>query len=248
MRNYDGRVVGILGTVILHLVAAILFMLYQIGTLKKSITQDFNVEFVQVPEPDPKKKIVELPATRIERVLQGDNEMLNIARNLASKSDEKINPEDVINKVKDELIKDGKLGTDNYIDEQKSITEIKPEEKISIEKKDETLKDQKPRESQKMEANYKGPTRIYYSLEKRVHTYLPIPIYKCEGSGRIELSITVNQQGIVEDAKVIEANSTATDPCLAETAVSTALISRFNADINAPRSQTGTLTYEFVAQ
>jgi hypothetical protein len=247
MRNYDGRVVGILGTVIIHLVAAILFMLYQIGTLKKSITRDFNVEFVQVPEPDAKKKLVELPATRIERILQGDNEMLNIARNLASKSDEKINPADVIDKVKDELIKDGKLGTDNYIDEQKKIKEAKPED-ISIEKKDETLKEQKPRESQMMEANYKGPTRIYYRLEKRVHTYLPIPIYKCEGSGKIELTITVNQQGIVEEAKVIEENSTATDPCLAETAVSTALVSRFNADINSPKTQTGTLTYEFVAQ
>jgi hypothetical protein len=248
MRNYDGRVVGILGTVIIHLIAAIFFMLYQIGTLNKKITRDFNVEFVQVPEPEAKKKLIELPATRIERVLQGDNEMLNIARNLANKSDEKINPEDVIEKVKDELIKDGKLGTDNYIDEHKRIKESKPGESVPEEKKNAADKDNKPRESQVMEANYNGPTRIYYNLEGRVHTYLPIPIYKCQGSGKIELSITVNQQGIVEDAKVIEANSTASDPCLAETAVSTALISRFNGDINSPKFQTGTLTYEFVAQ
>jgi hypothetical protein len=248
MRNYDGRVVGILGTVIIHLVAAIMFMLYQIGTLKKNLTKEFNVEFVQVPEPDVKKKLVELPASRIERVLQGDDEMLNIARNLANKPDEKINPEDVIDKVKDELIKDGKLGTDNYIDEQKRLKETKPEEDIPAVKSDESLKQEKPRESQVMEANYKGPTRIYYNLEKRVHTYLPIPIYKCQGSGKIELSITVNQQGIVEEARVIETSSTATDPCLAETAVSTALVSRFNADINSPKIQTGTLTYEFVAQ
>jgi hypothetical protein len=247
MRNYDGRVAGILGTVIIHLIAAIVFMLYQIGTLKKNITKEFNVEFVQVPEPDVKKKLVELPETRIERVLRGDNEMLNIARNLANKSDEKINPQDVIDKVKDELIKDGKLGTDNYIDEQKKLKEA-PAEDVPVQKKNEAVKEIKPRESQVMEANYKGPTRIYYNLEKRVHTYLPIPIYKCEGSGKIELSITVNQQGIVEEAKVIESNSTATDPCLSETAVSTALISRFNADINSPKIQTGTLTYEFVAQ
>jgi uncharacterized protein YcfL len=248
MRNYDGRVVGILGTVIIHLIAAIVFMLYQIGTLNKKITKEFNIEFVQVSEPEAKKKLIELPATRIERVLQGDKEMLNIARNLANKSDEIINPEDVIEKVKDELIKDGKLGTDNYIDEQKRIKERIPREAIPAEKSTEANKEIKPRESQVMEANYKGPTRIYYNLEGRVHTYLPIPIYKCQGSGKIELSITVNQQGIVEEAKVIEANSTATDPCLAETAVTTALISRFNGDINSPKVQTGTLTYEFVAQ
>jgi hypothetical protein len=248
MRNYDGRIAGILGTVIIHLIAAILFMLYQIGTLKKNITKEFNVEFVQVTEPDAKKKLIELPATRLERVLQGDNEMLNIARNLANKTDEKINPADVIDKVKDELIKDGKLGKDNYIDEQEKLKETKPEETVPAEKNNESVKQEKPKESQVMEANYKGPTRIYYNLEGRVHTYLPIPIYKCQGAGRIELSIIVDQQGIVEKAEVIEANSTATDPCLAETAVSTALVSRFNGDMNSPKIQTGTLTYEFVAQ
>jgi hypothetical protein len=174
--------------------------------------------------------------------------MLNIARNLANKTDEKINPADVIDKVKDELIKDGKLGKDNYIDEQEKLKEAKPEETVPADKNNESVKQEKPKESQVMEANYKGPTRIYYNLEGRVHTYLPIPIYKCQGAGRIELSITVDQQGIVEKAEVIEANSTATDPCLAETAVSTALVSRFNGDINSPKIQTGTLTYEFVAQ
>ncbi|MGA1978376.1 MAG: hypothetical protein ABSG89_11045 [Bacteroidales bacterium] len=247
MRNYDSRVAGILGTVIIHLIAGIFFMLYQIGALKKSITKDFRIEFYQVPEPEVKKKVVELPATKVERILQDDHEMLNIARNLANKSEEKINPSDYIDKVKDELIKEGKLGRDNYIDEQKRQKE-EAVDQLSSEKQLTEQKENKPTESQKMEANYKGPTRIYYNLEGRVHTYLPIPIYKCEGSGKIELSIKVNQQGVVEEAMVISASSTATDPCLEETAVSTAYSSRFNADINSPKVQEGTLTYEFVAQ
>lgn len=248
MRNYDGRVVGILGTVILHLLAAIFFMLYQIGSLKKKITKDFTIEFVHIPDPEVKKKMLELPATRIERVLQGDPEMLNIARNLANTPDEKVNPEDVIDKVKDELIKDGKLGTDNYIDEQKRLKENPSDESVAVKSEEKSQEKEKPRESQVLEANYKGPTRIYYNLPNRIHTRLPIPIYKCEGSGKIELSITVDQMGIVEDARVVESNSTATDPCLAETAINSALASRFNSDINAPKVQTGTLTYEFVAQ
>jgi hypothetical protein len=248
MKNYDGRVIGILGTVIIHLVAAILFMLYQIGTLKKNITKDFKIEFVQIPEPKEQKKLIELPATHIERVLAGDEEMLNIARNLASKSEEKVNPEDLIDKVKDELIKDGKLSRDNYIDDAKRMKEDDPETAVASEKKINETKENKPRESQKMEANYKGPTRIYYKLVGRVHTYLPIPIYKCEGAGKIELAIKVSQKGVVEEAKVIESASNATDPCLAETAVSTALASRFNGNVNAPKLQEGTLTYEFVAQ
>ena len=99
-----------------------------------------------------------------------------------------------------------------------------------------------------MAANYKGPTRIYYDLMGRIHTSLPIPIYKCQGSGKVVLSIEVNQKGVVEKAVIIANESTTTDPCLAETAVTTALISRFNSDINSPLVQTGTLSYQFVAQ
>jgi hypothetical protein len=58
----------------------------------------------------------------------------------------------------------------------------------------------------------------------------------------------VNQKGIVEEARVIENEGTTTDQCLVETAVSTALISRFNQDLYSPKMQAGTLTYHFVAQ
>ena len=72
-----------------------------------------------------KEKLIELPVTTIERILQGDQEMLNIARNLSNKSEQKIDPADYIDKVKEELIKSGKLGADNYIDEQKKLQKNK---------------------------------------------------------------------------------------------------------------------------
>ncbi len=58
--------------------------------------------------------------------------MLNIARNLASRNDQTINPEDYIDMVKEELIKSGQLGKDNYIDEQKKLAE-QGEEKLAME-------------------------------------------------------------------------------------------------------------------
>lgn len=175
--------------------------------------------------------------------------MLNIARNLANKSEEKINASDYIDKVKEELIKSGKLGVDNYIDEQKKLDRMKADEKTSIQN-DTTGKDKidQHKESQKMAANYKGPTRIYYDLIGRNHLYLPIPIYKCEGSGKVVLTIEVNQEGMVEKALIVENESTTSDPCLVETAINTALISRFNPDASSPRVQVGTLSYLFVAQ
>lgn len=245
----EGRLVGIMGTVIIHLIAGIIFMSFKIDSLKKNFSAEFQVEFAPVDEPEIKEKLIQLPVTSIEKIFQGDEEMLNIARNLANKSEEKIDPSEYIDKVKEELIKSGKLGVDNYIDEQKRLKEAESEEKLAFENRDKiNTESDKPKKSQEMAANYKGPTRIYYDLTGRNHIYLPIPIYKCQGSGKIVLSIEVNQKGVVEKALIISNESTTSDPCLMETAVKTALISRFNPDINSPKIQTGTLSYLFVAQ
>ena len=250
MRNNKGKMTGILGTLIIHLIAGIIFLSLQLRSLEKKIAAEYQVELAPQAELVAKKeKIIEVPATTVEKILKGDEEMLNIARNLSSKPAEKINAADYIDKVKDELIKSGKLGVDNYIDEQKIIKESGGDENLTF-KKDtivEKMKE-KPGSSREMAANYKGPTRIYYDLFGRNHIYLPIPIYKCEGSGKVVLSIEVDQNGVVQKAQIANRESTASDPCLIETAINTALLSRFNPDTNSPRIQIGMLTYLFVAQ
>lgn len=250
MIKNEGKLVGILGTVIIHLIAGILFISFQINALHNKISAEYELELARVDEPVTKNdKLIELPATTIERILKGDNEMLDIARNLANKSEEKIDAADYINKVKEELIKSGKLGVDNYIDAQKKASESRSEENLIPENDSIKARDsEKPKVSQEMAANYKGPTRIYYDLAGRNHLYLPIPIYKCQESGLVVLSIEVNQKGVVEKARVVANGSTTSDPCLIETAVSTALISRFNPDAGSPKIQSGTLSYQFVAQ
>jgi len=246
MKDYQGKLVGILGTVIIHLVAAIIFMSFRIHTLKK-IREEFTVEFEAVQASD-EEQLIELPVSSLESILQGNEELLNIARNLANRPEEQIDPADYIDMVKEELIESGKLGPDNYIDEQKRMQEMEGEEQLAYENNNQEEDSLKKKDSNEMAANYQGPTRIYYDLAGRNHLYLPIPIYKCRGSGKVVLKIEVNQKGLVEDAGIMEALSTTNDPCLIETALSTARISKFNPDISAPRIQTGTLTYHFVAQ
>ncbi len=248
MKNNSSKLVGILGTLIFHLVAAIIFVGFKMHSLNEELTKEFKVEIEQIAAPEITQGQLELPGSSIERILQGDEELLNIARNLANKSEEKIDPADYIDKVKEELINAGKLGPDNYIDEQKRLKTSAGDEKVEFVDNTKTVPEDKLKESRKMEANYQGPTRIYYDLAGRNHTYLPIPIYKCQGSGKVVLEIRVNQEGEVEEAKVIGEISSTSDPCLTETAIKSALISRFAPDINSPKIQTGTLTYEFVAQ
>jgi hypothetical protein len=253
MKKNNGKLAGILGTVIIHLIAAIIFMSYQIRTLQKSTTENFTVEFQpdEANENQPKEQLptTSQPPATVEKILQGDNEMLNIARNLANKSDQKVDPAEIQDMVKEELIKSGQLGKDNFIDEQKKLPgENESDENISVGKEKPAEGQVKPKESQVMAANYKGPTRIYYDLKGRNHIYLPIPIYMCQGSGKVVLAIEVTQQGNVQSARVKPDESTTSDECLIETAVSTALASRFNPDVNSPRIENGTLTYHFVAQ
>jgi hypothetical protein len=246
-----GKIAGIFGAVIIHLIAGIAFMLIQLGSLNiKEYTKEYQIALEEVPEPSRNIMIKDQQGTSIERIFQGDQDVLNIARNLANRPDPKINAEDYIDKVKEELIAAGKLGKDNYIDEQKKARENTQDGNITIANKEDNKKKETDKESEanKMAANFSGPTRIYYNLPGRTHTYLPIPIYKCEGSGKVVLSIEVNPKGIVLSAKIVTAESTTTDPCLFETAVNSALISRFNPDIKVEKPQTGTLTYHFVAQ
>ncbi len=247
MKKNEGTVVGVLGTIIFHLIIAILIMSLQIRSLKVQSRDLYEIEFLAEEDPSDDDRLIEVPVTTIEKILQGDEEMLNIARNLANKADPRVNPDDYIDMVKEELIKSGKLSADNYIDEQKE-SEEKPDENLAFD--DAKVKDEenKPTESQEMAANYQGPTRIYYELEGRTHTYLPIPIYKCQGSGKVALRIEVNQKGSVEKTQVIAGESTTTDLCLIEAAVRAALITRFSSSISAPKVQAGTLTYHFVAQ
>ena len=223
-------------------------MTLQLRSIQKTLITEYEIELA--PQSEPKKeKLTELAPTTVEKVLKGDEEMLNIARNLSGKPDEKINAADYIDKVKEELIKSGKLGADNYIDAQKKLNESVGDQSFRIEEDTAGKKiKEKPSESQEMAANYRGPTRIYYDLIGRNHLYLPIPIYKCEGSGRVVLSIEVDQNGIVQKAQIVDRESTASDPCLIETAINTALLSRFNPDTKSPRIQIGMLTYQFVAQ
>ncbi|MBA4323157.1 MAG: hypothetical protein C0408_10110 [Odoribacter sp.] len=250
MRKNEGKVAGILGALIIHLIAAIIFMVIQIGTLNiNEYTREYQIALEDVSVPEKKVMPIDLQGASLEKIFQDDQEVLNIARNLANRTDVKINAEDYIDKVKEELIESGKLGRDNYIDEQKRAKENVQEGNVALEKKEDFNKENdKKKDSQEMAANFTGPTRIYYNLPGRRHSYLPIPIYKCEGSGKAVLTIEVSPNGIVISAKLITAESTTTDPCLIETAVNSALISRFNPDINAQKTQTGTLTYHFVAQ
>lgn len=94
---------------------------------------------------------------------------------------------------------------------------------------------------------YSGPAVISYDLEGRTANYLPVPAYKGFGSGDVLVQIVVNQKGRVTSAHVVIVSSTS-DQSLHEFALEAARRSKFSSSTTAPKSQTGSILYRFVAQ
>jgi hypothetical protein len=95
---------------------------------------------------------------------------------------------------------------------------------------------------------YKGPTTVSYELNGRRHTWMPTPVYKCQGQGKIVIDIVVNPQGYVLVAEINKAGSDSQDPCLTAAAKRDAERSRFNHSSSSPSKQQGTISYMFMAQ
>jgi hypothetical protein len=245
MRRFiQKHIYGILGTIIVHLLLAILFMLIKLSTTYQERQEAIIIDFEPAPE-EPEVIEMEVP-DRIAEMYNDEQFWTNIARNLTSQSEEEFDIDEYIDKIKQELIESGEISEENYLDELRQrlneLTDAGETEFRDLEDmKEETTADE-------MAANYSGPTRIYYVLEGRTHRYLPLPIYKCEGSGKVVLNIIVDQRGFVLSAEVIPEESSTDDYCLYDMAKDAAMRSRFNLDLSAPTRQQGLITYHFVAQ
>ena len=221
---------GILGTIIFHLIALIIFLLFRIGQLEKK-KEVFLIDFAQ--EQKDIKQVIEEQQPKFEDAGQLPAEMKrNIAVNVENKLKEEISTEKYEEELKQELgIKDLHPNLDRTISEEDLL--------VNNEKKEE----KKPKKNE-----YSGPTTVTYSLKGRWKMYLPLPIYKCEGGGKVVIEIIVNQQGEVISADFSNSGSETSDPCLVEAAKLAAYQTYFNADINSEQRQKGYISYQFISQ
>ncbi len=243
---FERHIYGILGTIIVHLIIAIIFMLIKLSTTNQLRTEAVLISFESIEEKN-EPDLLEIPERFVE-MLDNEEYWANIAANIASTADEDFNINEYIDQIKEELIASGEISEDNFLEQEKNriqdaflpgettfIDQSQPEEEDSL-------------SSAEMAASYSGLTRIYYNLPGRNHKRLLLPIYKCEGDGKVVLAIIVDQKGFVLSVLVMKEVSSADDYCLYNSAKTAALKSKFNASLSAPTRQKGTLTYHFVAQ
>ncbi|RPJ78312.1 MAG: hypothetical protein EHM20_04200 [Alphaproteobacteria bacterium] len=223
---------GILATLSVHLMVLILFLITRIQDVNSKRDEPLVIELdeetykaFQEAMNDKKPEITEI------KPLSGED-IKNIAVNTANQIENKISTEKYIEELKQELNiselnqqLDRSLGDESFISSE--------------------VKEEKRTETQPKNTFYKGPTRVEYNFS-RSHRFIHVPVYKCQGSGRIMVDIVVNERGEVVAATLNSTNTS--EECIIETALQSARISSFSSDLNANPREKGTISYEFVAQ
>jgi len=235
---------GFLGTVIVHLLAGIIFFFAKLTGMYSQIIQ-IKVETPTTIKEEKEKNLEELKKALIEKMADAfiaAQHRTNIGVNIEGKGFQ-MNEKD-LQQTQEELDAARKqlAGIQENLDkEEKENHKVKDEEVVPKEKKKEKI--------QGKLVVYKGPTNIYFDLSNPVRNQvdLYVPVYKCQGNGQVVVDIIVNQNGSVEDASIDKQKSDF-DECLFDAAYDAALRSKFNTDFKAPAKQKGTITYLFVAQ
>lgn len=235
--------VGIMGTVAFHLFLLIVFLLVKIQSLKEIQDLDIVLEYVETQQevPQDDEEMEETREEYINRLLEQQLRQSNQAVNV-SKLEKEISTDNYVEDVMKEL-EDQR--SEEWLEQQEELNKVLNSEDLVPVKPEPEISDDEEKE-------FTGPTNINYEFMvapyDRKSRYLPVPVYKCQGFGVVEVAITVDRSGNVTGAKanVIEATS---DPeCLAEVAERFAKMSTFRGDLNAPSEQSGKIIYSFVAQ
>lgn len=220
---------GILGTIAVHLIILIVFLVARIDKVKdihrESLLIEFDEELFRTLQEMEEEQKTESKAEPLS-----EQEVKNIAVNTANRLEQEISTEKYIEQLKEEL----------DIEEINQQLDNDPGD-LSIASPDDS-ETPEPKEI----PEYQGPTRISYDLGGRSHRYLYRPIYKCRGGGRVKISIIVNPEGEVINATILSTDTN--EPCINETALESARLSLFEIDLQEETRHAGTISYEFVPQ
>lgn len=229
---------GLYLTVIFHLTVIIVLLLYSIDTTLRR-EESFVLDFSKQEEIEKREK-EEVMKKDISQKLE---EMIAAARQQTAGQIRNI-AVDAGSQLRDDR------GTDAdqlYKDAEKLARELRNGQKDGIEEnaQDETveMQHQKKPDNSSQKA-YSGPSVLSYTLDGRKASHLPIPAYRCYGAGDVTVIITVNPQGQVTNAQIMDEISSP-DDCLRKFAIRAARLSRFSASSTAPAKQTGEITYRF---
>ncbi len=242
-RFFKKNRIALLYTLIFHLVVLNILIFVRVEGLKKSREAGIAIEFEE-------KSLEELLADEEVEVSEEWLEEVLRIREQASNRAVNVNAEDAFSE---------EISTDEYVQELLDQIELarKQEDREKLEELQSILAaaDYEPPEEgsgEDQQGEYTGPTTITYEFldepRARGKVDLTIPVYRCEGSGIVKVTIMVNRDGRVTDARITEPIVGSDRVCFSNAALDAAKTSRFRIDLNAPENHRAILTYTFIAQ
>lgn len=241
---------GLMGTLAFHMVLLIILLLFKLNSPMRFVETEILLaipdDIVEQIELENKRVEEEIIEKQKEKVSNSVDEMLkSIAVNQDLKTENRKAPtandlDKMIDDIKQEL--EGYESNDYGLSKKELEAFKRDSANLAKERKMQLKADSLEN------IEYSGLSSVFYSLKGRHKLILPIPVFKCEESGRVRVEITVNRKGKVVKAKVIEKESDSYDDCLFEAALNAAYRSRFNADNSSLQKQVGSITFNFIRQ
>jgi len=241
---------GLMGTLAFHMVLLIILLLFKLNSPMRFVETEIILsipdDIVEQIEQENKRVEEEIVEKQKDKVSNSVDEMLkSIAVNKDFKTE---NRKERTAQDIDKMIDDIKQELDGYESNEYGASQ----KDLENFEKDSTQLAKERKEQLKLDSlknmEYSGESSVFYSLKNRHKLILPIPVFKCEESGRVRVEIAVNRNGKVIRAKVIQKESDTTDENLHEAALDAAYRSRFNLDNKSPIKQVGSITFNFIRQ
>ena len=235
-----GKRIGLMCTIIFHLVVLIVFLLYSINAVVadgNTFMLDFSKQ-EQIEQEIKQQELKESVAKELDDILSGrqhSQNYRNVAVDRSSKSSRHL---------KDDRFKNPNQVYDEARELQRKLDASK-REALAQQGTDDLPSNNNSKEVKS--ETYKGPSILSYKLDGRKKAYLPVPAYKAIGGGDVTVRIIVNRKGYVISAQIVESVSTQ-DSAIREYALQAAKKSRFTASATAPEKQVGEIVYRFIAQ
>lgn len=237
MRLTDDQKAGLYITAIIHVAVIIVLLLVRIGyeiQREDSFVLDFTAQEEQERLIE-EEKLHESAGELLERLIAAAPEVTvrNVAVDRSALRDDRGTNADELYREAERLAQELKDGQNRPQEDPEAFASAPPEPA--------------PKDDTPTAKPYSGPSVLAWSLDGRNASHLPIPAYRCYGSGEVTVIITVNNQGTVVNAKVDDKSSTG-DSCLRTYAIRAARLSKFSSSPTAPARQMGSITYAFIAQ
>lgn len=238
--KYQWTVVGVVGTVAIHVILLIVLNLKSIPetTVVEEITMEFTTE-LDFSEDDVQPDAVDENGQPLTNVAANVNESTQKSSRL---NEAQLNKE--VNDYTAELLKQYESGATMSADALAEIKKRKEDEK-NVKN---NLFDENAKDVDAVSGADGISATASYSLRDRKDYDLPAPSYVCRAEGEVRVNIKVNNQGKVISATIVESKTTTRNTCLKENALKYARRAQFNDDYDAAAAQKGWIHFRYSKQ